>query len=105
MGAEPDPMVRFPAGLIPAVPCVPAQNSPSFNKRPRLRPDSRSGRRSKTKACNASLGFYDNTDLANTDMTADDIVFLLGYQEIGSFLRAFTVWTGSTVSEYRRQNH
>ncbi len=41
------------------------------------------------------------TYLANTDMTAEDIAFLLGYQEIGSFIRAFTVWTGRTVNEYR----
>lgn len=38
---------------------------------------------------------------ANTDMTTEDIAFLLGYQESGSFLRAFTVWTGQTVIEYR----
>lgn len=44
------------------------------------------------------------TYLANTDMTAEDIAFLLGYQEIGSFLRAFTIWTGQTVSEYRQRN-
>ena len=41
------------------------------------------------------------TYLANTDMTAEDIAFLLGYQEIGSFLRVFTAWTGQTVSEYK----
>lgn len=44
------------------------------------------------------------TYLANTDMTAEDIAFLLGYQEIGSFLRAFTIWTGQTASEYRQRN-
>ena len=27
--------------------------------------------------------------------------FLLGYAELNSFLRAFTVWTGKTISEYR----
>lgn len=32
--------------------------------------------------------------LANTDMTGEDIAFLLGYQEVGSFHRAFSVWTG-----------
>lgn len=41
------------------------------------------------------------TYLVNTDMTTEDIAFLLGYQESGSFLRAFTVWTGQTVNEYR----
>ena len=44
------------------------------------------------------------TYLANTDMTTEDIAFLLGYQEIGSFIRAFTVWTGRSVSEYQQQN-
>lgn len=39
--------------------------------------------------------------LANTDMTAEDIAFLLGYQEIGSFLRAFAAWTGRTIHAYR----
>ena len=40
--------------------------------------------------------------LRNTEMTTNDIAFLLGYQEINSFLRAFTVWTGKTVSDYRK---
>lgn len=44
---------------------------------------------------------FAKTYLANTDMTTEDIAFLLGYQEIGSFLRAFTIWTGQTISEYR----
>ena len=35
-------------------------------------------------------------------MTTNDIAFLLGYLEINSFLRAFTVWTGKTVSDYRK---
>jgi AraC-like DNA-binding protein len=30
------------------------------------------------------------------------IAFLLGYAELNSFLRAFTVWTGKSVSEYRK---
>lgn len=42
------------------------------------------------------------TYLANTDMTTEDIAFLLGYQEIGSFIRAFAVWTGQTVNEYKK---
>ena len=40
--------------------------------------------------------------LRNTEMTTNDIAFLLGYQEINSFLRAFTIWSGKTVSDYRR---
>lgn len=39
--------------------------------------------------------------LVSTDMTAEDVAFLLGYQETGSFIRAFSVWTGQTISEYR----
>lgn len=44
------------------------------------------------------------TYLAGTDMTVEDIAFLPGYQEIGSFLRTFSVWIGSTISAYRQQN-
>ena len=40
--------------------------------------------------------------LRNTEMTTNDIAFLLGYLEINSFLRAFTVWTRKTVSDYRK---
>ena len=53
------------------------------------------------KQLNHTRELLAKTYLANTDMTAEDIAFLLGYQEIGSFLRAFTVWTGQTVSEYK----
>lgn len=41
--------------------------------------------------------------IRNTDMTTNDIAFLLGYQEINSFIRAFSLWTGEIISEYR--NH
>lgn len=40
--------------------------------------------------------------LANTDMTGEDIAFLLGYQEVGSFHRVFSVWTGQTIGAYRK---
>ena len=40
--------------------------------------------------------------IKNTDMTSNDIAFLLGYQELNSFLRAFTIWTGKTITDYRR---
>lgn len=53
------------------------------------------------KQLNHTRELLAKTYLTNTDMTAEDIAFLLGYQEIGSFLRAFTVWTGQTVNEYR----
>ena len=53
------------------------------------------------KQLNHTRELLAKTYLANTDMTTEDIAFLLGYQEIGSFLRAFTIWTGQTISEYR----
>lgn len=31
----------------------------------------------------------------------NDIAFLLGYAKINSFLRAFAIWTGRTISQYR----
>lgn len=53
------------------------------------------------KQLNHTRELLARTYLANTDMTTEDIAFLLGYQESGSFLRVFTVWTGQTVNEYR----
>ncbi len=53
------------------------------------------------KQLNHTRELLAKTYLVNTDMTAEDIAFLLGYQEIGSFIRAFAVWTGRTVNEYR----
>ena len=38
----------------------------------------------------------------NTDMSANDIAYLLGYAELNSFLRAFTVWTGMSISSYKK---
>ena len=40
--------------------------------------------------------------VGSTDMRAEDIAYLLGYQDTSSFLRAFAVWTGSTVSGCRQ---
>lgn len=40
--------------------------------------------------------------IRNTEMSTNDIAFLLGYQEMNSFLRAFTIWTGQSISEYRK---
>lgn len=37
------------------------------------------------------------------NITTNDIAFLPGYQEINSFLRAFGLRTGVSISEYR--NH
>lgn len=39
--------------------------------------------------------------LQNTNMTTNDIAYLLGYQELNSFLRAFSIWKGMSISEYR----
>ncbi len=36
-------------------------------------------------------------------MSTSDIAYLLGYAELNSFLRAFTVWTGKTVSQWREK--
>ncbi len=41
--------------------------------------------------------------LASSDMTSDSIAFLLGFQELNSFLRAFKLWTGMNLHEYRQQ--
>ena len=53
------------------------------------------------KQLNHTRELLAKTYLSNTDMTAEDIAFLLGYQEIGSFLRAFSVWTGQSIGAYR----
>ncbi|MGN0688291.1 MAG: helix-turn-helix domain-containing protein [Oscillospiraceae bacterium] len=41
--------------------------------------------------------------IRNTEMSGNDIAFLLGYSEVNSFLRAFSLWTGMSVSEYKKQ--
>lgn len=53
------------------------------------------------KQLNHTRELLAKTYLANSDMTTEDIAFLLGYKEIGSFLRAFTVWTGQTAQAYK----
>ena len=42
--------------------------------------------------------------VGSTDMRAEDLAYLLGYQDLSSFMRAFSIWTGTTVSGFR-QNH
>lgn len=39
--------------------------------------------------------------LKSTDLPSEDIAFLLGYQDVTSFFRAFALWTGQGVAEYR----
>lgn len=41
--------------------------------------------------------------LKNSDMVSDDIAYLLGYQDLNSFVRAFHIWTGMTISEYKKR--
>ena len=41
--------------------------------------------------------------LQNTDLASEDIAFLLGYQDVSSFFRAFSLWTGMGVSDYKRE--
>ena len=41
--------------------------------------------------------------IRNTDMTTNDIAYLLGYQELNSFLRAFSTWTGTNVTEFKKK--
>ncbi|OBZ07588.1 AraC family transcriptional regulator [Bacillus sp. FJAT-27264] len=41
--------------------------------------------------------------LKNSGMLSDEIAYLLGYQDLNSFVRAFHSWTGMTISEYKRQ--
>lgn len=42
--------------------------------------------------------------IQNTRLSSEDIAYLLGYQDINSFFRAFSLWTGKTVTEYKREN-
>lgn len=41
--------------------------------------------------------------LKSTDLSSEDIAFLLGYQDVTSFFRAFSLWTGQGVAEYKAQ--
>ncbi len=40
--------------------------------------------------------------LKNSNITTDDIAYLLGYQDLNAFIRAFHIWTGSTITEYKK---
>ena len=42
--------------------------------------------------------------LTTGDMDMDTIAFMLGYAEAGSFVRAFTLWTGASPAAYRAQH-
>lgn len=42
--------------------------------------------------------------VGSTDMRAEDIAYLLRYQDLSSFMRSFSIWAGTTVSGFR-QDH
>ena len=39
--------------------------------------------------------------LANTDLDAGEVAFLLGFEELNSFTRAFHAWEGTTPTRWR----
>ncbi|WP_238917839.1 AraC family transcriptional regulator [Clostridium sp. YIM B02555] len=43
--------------------------------------------------------------LKNSAISSDDIAYLLGYQDLNSFVRAFHIWTGMTISEYKKKTN
>lgn len=42
--------------------------------------------------------------LTNTALSSDEIAYLLGYLEVNSFLRAFSIWTGMSVTDFRKKS-
>ncbi len=40
--------------------------------------------------------------LNHTNLSSEEIAFLLGYQDTNSFFRAFSLWTGKSVTEYKQ---
>ena len=41
--------------------------------------------------------------LQNTQLSSEEIAYLLGYQDLNSFFRAFSLWTGKTITEYKQE--
>lgn len=41
--------------------------------------------------------------LKNTKLSSEDIAYLLCYQDLNSFYRAFSIWTGKSVTEYKAE--
>ena len=41
--------------------------------------------------------------MQNTQLSSEDIAYLLGYQDLNSFFRAFSLWTGKTVTAYKQE--
>lgn len=42
--------------------------------------------------------------IQNTQLSSEDIAYLLGYQDLNSFFRAFSLWTGKSVTAYKQEN-
>lgn len=40
--------------------------------------------------------------IQNTQLSSEDIAYLLGYQDLNSFFRAFSLWTGKSVTAYKQ---
>lgn len=53
---------------------------------------------------NATREMLAKNYLLNTKMSTDEIAFLLAYQETNSFQRAFSVWTGKSVQQFRQES-
>ncbi len=41
--------------------------------------------------------------IENSRMSSNDIAYLLGYQDLNSFLRAFSLWTGMNITEFKKR--
>nr|WP_246201304.1 AraC family transcriptional regulator [Streptococcus ratti] len=41
--------------------------------------------------------------LEKSDISTDEVAYLVGYAEASSFSRAFKKWTGKTISQYRQE--
>ncbi len=41
--------------------------------------------------------------IQNTRLSSENIAYLLGYQDLNSFFRAFALWTGKTVTAYKQE--
>lgn len=41
--------------------------------------------------------------IQNTQLSSEDIAYLLGYQDLNSFFRAFSLWTGKSVTAYKQE--
>ena len=55
------------------------------------------------KQLNHTRELLSRSYLKDTEMTIDEIAFLIGYADTNSFVRAFKTWTGMTITEYRNK--